>query len=720
MNFPFKKISGVMSIITAIITVLALALLLSFQQNIIEYYLLNNPMVLLHSEIYQISMNIYIFFITIIFTLIGFSIDKISKYKLTTKDFIKYLSYFGGILLYFIILTILNIVYHFNKYIFPYNFISYILLIGSFIVFFSLIFFTIDTFQSENLFNFISKDTQKFIKKCKKEDKKHSKLMRIIFRNSVGDITKKVKKVKEDFNDEINTKINILFENLISAINKNDFLVSKKILEEIPNIVRVYLEETKDFFFKNDEKFAFNLNDNYNFVFDSMKNSYNEKLYEHLVKSISNSSMYFLENRELLGFDSGYSIHFLASLENFFYKTFKLKRTSVCHSIVQEITTHILFYDKTYNSHHNPYVHYLDQIENFLKLIIKLESEKKVVFEESHDYWANMIYRDIIITKRQRYIVFSAKILDFKYVNDQLYNLENYFKNFSEGFLEIKKNSKYLSIIYPCIFGIDSFVIELAKLGLTKLDNDVQRINLSNYINEYLKFNKKIILNHFERNDSFVYQFYPEFIFYLLNYIDIKKGDKEKLVEETFDTLIENLDLIIKQEQTDKNSNSHVHKTYFYSELKGKLIDSMAILLLNHLEYKSVIHNILNKILKSYLGLAKEQKENLFPTMKLIGCWINYSIKTDTKIIQNYNTKIKTDLIPLMKERKDIHFKSIGTIFQEYGYFDSSFTTYQNGYWLYPSYLWGNQFQDKISKFYNSDLTIYEKYHEKLKKLKRN
>ena len=48
------------------------------------------------------------------------------------------------------------------------------------------------------------------------------------------------------------------------------------------------------FFFKDDEKFAYNLNDNYNFVFDSIKNSYNEKLYEHLVNSISNTSMCFL------------------------------------------------------------------------------------------------------------------------------------------------------------------------------------------------------------------------------------------------------------------------------------------------------------------------------------------------------------------------------------------------------------------------------------------
>ncbi len=716
MNISFKKISGIVSIITSILIIISLSILFLSKSKIYNYYLSTNESLLSQIGIYNVSISIYIFFITIIFTLIGFSINKISKYKLTTKDFLKYLSYFGGILIYFIILTILNIVYYFNNFIFPYNFVSYILLISSFIVFFSLIFFTIDTFQSENLFNFISKDTQRFIKKYKKEDKKHNKLMKILFKNSKGKIDKNTKKVKENFNDEISIKINILFENLISAINKNDFLVSKQILEEIPNIVHVYLRETRDFFFKDDKNFAYNLNDNYNFVFDSIKNSYNEKLYEHLVKSISNSSMYFLENRKLLGLDSGYSIHFLASLENFFYKTFKLKRTSVCHLIVQEITKHILFYDKTSNSYHNPYVHYLDQIENFLKLIIKLEAEKKTIFEESHNYWANMIYRNIITTKRQRFIVFLIRILDFKYVNEQIYNLKNYFKNFSEGFLEIKKNSKHLSIIYPCIFGIDSFVMEIAKLGLTKLNNDVQRINLGNYIQEYLKFNEKIILNQFEHNDSFVYQFYPEFTFYLLNHIDIKKENKEKLIEETFDILIKNINKIIEKEQADKNNKTSFHRTYFYSELKEKLIDFIAILLYNHTKYKSVTQNILRKLLDFYSKLTREQKENLFSTMKLIGCWINYSIEIDKKIVQNYNNKIKEDLRILMKERKDIISKSIGTIFQEYGYFNIN--TYHEGYWLYPSYLWGNPFQDKISKLYNSDLTIYEKYHKKLKKLK--
>jgi len=598
-------------------------------------------------------------------------------------------------------------------------------------VFFSLVFFTIDTFQSENLFEFISGSTINFIKRSKKEDKKHSKFMKWIHKKSrkvqktkntkFEDSILNIKKVNNEFDEELNSKINILFENSISAINNNEFLVNKKILENIPKITKAYLEETKDFFIKGDEKFAYNLNDNYNFVFRAIKNNYNEKLFEDLVYSISRTSLEFLKNKELIGYDSGYSIHFLTSLENFFYETFKLKRTSVCHLIIQEISKHILSYDQNYNNRHNPYTYYLEGIESFLKLIIELENKNKgVKIEESHDYWANLLYRNIINTKKQRFFIFLNNTKKFKYVDNDLYIIKNYFKDFSDKFLEIKKSSKSLNIIYPCLYGLDSFAIQIASLNFSKLNNDVQRINLNNYLIEYLEFNKKIILNLFERNDSFVYKFYPEFIFYIMNYADLKKEHKEKLIEETFNIVIENINLVINKEKIEETNGSFLHRNYFESELEGKLIDSMAILFYSYDEHKEVIKNILVKILELYSKLSREKKDEVFSTLKLIGCWINYLIKVNKSLIKEYNNKIKDDLRILSREREDIIYKGIGTVFQEFGYFNNSFTLYQDGFWLRPSYMWGNEFQDKISKFFNFDLTIYEKYHKKLKKLKEN
>ncbi len=606
-KFEFRKVAGIVSISTIVLMVITITLLLIFRSNVALFMLYKNINALFNSSIFEISINIYTFFITIIFTLIGFSINKISKYKLTTRDYIRYLSYFGGVLIYFVISIITNIIFNFNGYIYPQNIISLILLIGSFVIFLSLIFFTIDTFQSENLFHFISKNTQKFIKKYKKEDKKHNKLMRKLFKIHK---TPNLKKIKDDFNTKIIGKMNIIFENLISAINKNDFLVSKKILEEIPKIVNTYLEETKKFTINDDRNFAFDLNDNFNFTFDSIKNNYNEKLYEHLVKSMSECSMSFLNNRKLIDYDSRYPIYFLASLESFFYETFKLKRTIVCPLIVQEIRRHILFYDKEYNGYNNVYDHYLKNIEQFLQLIIKLESEGKIAPSGKKDFWANMVYRDIIITKRKRFLGFLSKSLTHKYVDDQIYHLENYFKGFSEGFLKIKENSKHLEIIYPCLFMDNSFVFEIAKLNLTKL-GEVQKINTSSYIKEYFKFNKEIILNSFENNNIFVYQFYSDFISYIINNLDIKKEDKEEIIREFFTTIIENLNLVIKKREEDDKNNSRYHRDYSYSNLKSNLVDSIAILGYNHSEYTEVIEEIIKKLIRFYLNLKKEQKESI-------------------------------------------------------------------------------------------------------------
>ena len=80
MTLSFKKISWIMSVITSVFTVISLSILFLYKLKIYNYYLATNKSLLSQTGIYNISINIYIFFITIVFTLIGFSINKISKY----------------------------------------------------------------------------------------------------------------------------------------------------------------------------------------------------------------------------------------------------------------------------------------------------------------------------------------------------------------------------------------------------------------------------------------------------------------------------------------------------------------------------------------------------------------------------------------------------------------------------------------------------------------
>ncbi|MCA9497425.1 MAG: hypothetical protein KC589_10880, partial [Nanoarchaeota archaeon] len=190
---------------------------------------------------------------------------------------------------------------------------------------------------------------------------------------------------------------------------------------------------------------------------------------------------------------------------------------------------------------------------------------------------------------------------------------------------------------------------------------------------------------------------------------NISNEDKKSLIMKESEILFENYDLIIK--------NNKDSKRISLSEFKENLVDFFALLFFNNDKFKEDLEKVITKLIEIYSNLKQEEKDNLFSTMKLIGCWINYLSKIDKKIITKFNNIISKDLKLLMKERKDLNFKSIMPTLEEYGYFNGT-TTYQEGYWLYPSNLWTNEFQENISSYFNSDLEIYKKYHSKLKELK--
>ncbi|MCA9495518.1 MAG: hypothetical protein KC589_01130, partial [Nanoarchaeota archaeon] len=442
------------------------------------YLFFNNLSLLFQKNIYEVSITVLTFFITITFSLIGFSINKISKYKLNVKDLLSYSKYFILALIYYLALLLINIFFNFFNLNFPYNFISLIFLFFGVILFLSLVIFTLDTFHSENLFDFISKNTQNFIKKNAKEDKIFKKGIKKFkkYLKQKG-IVQRINKLDVEFQREVETKFEIIFGNLLASINKNDILVSKKILEEIPNIVESYLDKSKNFEMNSDSEFAQKLNDNYNFVFESLQNSYNEKLYENFIISISNTSLFFLKQKKLLGMQSGNSVYFLASMKDFFLRIFKLKRTSANHIIIKEISKHILLYDKEYQSSHNPYESYLSDIEGYLKILIDIEYKKeRTDLTETFGFWSTSLYRNIIKTKRDRFLIYLTKLEKHQYVNENDYYLNRFFEDFYKNFNEVKSKTKYNNIFIPTIFGLDSFLKDIVSYS-SIFQNDVQKKN---------------------------------------------------------------------------------------------------------------------------------------------------------------------------------------------------------------------------------------------------
>lgn len=671
LNAEFKIL--IFFLILLIVSVLSLNI---FRVEIIEYFIKHDFDILFSTQIYGISINFYTFLITIIFTLIGFSISRISKYNLSKFDYYQYLLFYGVIFIFVIVAIIMNIFFYLYNSIFPYNLISIISLVASIVLFLPLITYTIYCFDSENIFKLISNNIQKFIIKSNKQ---------------------KTFKISDHYFDDLILKISLLFEHLISTIDKNDFIVCKRILEEIPTIVQVHLNETYKIQFKDDQRLVTSLTDNFDFVFSSLKNSYNEKLYDFLVVSIGNTSMAFLKNRERDVLNRSYEFHFHYLLFEFYKKSFILKRSSVCPIIIDIISKHILYHDEKYNISYNNFLSFLNMIEKFLFDILNT----------GHDFWASMNYRSIVGIKRKRFLNFLKQISELDYVFPDMNHIEIFFGDFAKGFIEVKKKSNSLMAIFPSMFGIDSLIVDIANLNLDKLEKKEQKINVNNYISELIQFYKNIILTDFEKNDSFVYNFYPEIIFLVLNRIDLLKEDKEKLVQNIFDIMLENIEKYYTQK-----SNESMHLLHY---LKEHFLDSFALYLFSinyKKEKKHIVAKIIKKIIEVYEKCDTKYKSDFYPVMKLIGCWINYLIEIDNELIEEFNTSIAG----FSDEKEEIFRRSTGTDFQTLNYYSSGLS--YEGFFLSPSAFWNHPFQIEVSNYFNQDMEIYKNYHEKLEELR--
>ncbi|MDA3886869.1 MAG: hypothetical protein PF638_14870 [Candidatus Delongbacteria bacterium] len=676
----YKKTSFNILISILFFTFIFTLLLYLFEANIMEYLISVNFESLFNSEIYGVSINIFTFLITILFSLIGIYISKISNFNLSTSDYIKHLGYYFAIFAYVIGLLIVHIFFDFYCLKFPHNLFSIVALISSILILFPLAIRTIYSLSSENYFELISGNLENYIRITSKLGNARS--------------------ISKKYYDGLILKMNILFENLISTIvNKNDFVITKKILDEIPRLVERHLIETNKILFKDEQELLSSLNDNYEFVFRSIKDSYNEKLYEYLVKSVGHTSMVFHNDTKKGEINRNYDKHLLYLLVDFYYKTFQLKRTSVCHDIINVFSQHIYQHDKNHNISQNSYITFLDKIEEFLFKNL----------EGPHGFWASMNYRNVVGIKRKRFIILLKQFAELDNVFSDMNHIRRFFNDFAKGFIEVKNKSKNLMVIYPALFGVDSFIWDIANLNLGKLEKDEQKINVNHYIAELLHFYRNIILIDFDKNEPSVYDFYSEFTFLVLFSIDLLNVDKDKHVQNVFELVLENTEKCYTL-KTDK-------KIYLSHHLKDHFLDSFALYLFSIKDEKEqnvqVIANIIEKVLETYEKFESKYKTDFYPVMKLIGCWINYIIEIDNKLIEKFNLSIAD--FPDVKE--DIFRRSTGTDFQMLNYHTSGLS--YKGFNLSPSSLWNHPFQIVMSNYFNQDMSIYEKYHEKLEALKK-
>ena len=154
-------------------------------------------------------------------------------------------------------------------------------------------------------------------------------------------------------------------------------------------------------------------------------------------------------------------------------------------------------------------------------------------------------------------------------------------------------------------------------------------------------------------------------------------------------------------------------------DLKEISVDYFAILIYLWNGKPDSIKKIMQDFVEIYVyAKQNENKENekhptrwLYKELKLYSCWIS--------LFENLK-EINKPIIKLLK--KDFYEPtfpnrvSIPSLFEQYGYPENNISRLSGIWYLHPSYMWGNKFQDEISNKLNvEEGKNYIEFHKMLK-----
>jgi len=640
------------------------------------------------------SDRIYSNGLAFIFSIIGFLIAVIifliqhisSKYHSEELGELPiFLTYFITTLIILLVYIIFNFIALYLELTFPYTLISLIFSISLVVLILTTMIFAYYNTKVSTILGRTSKDIIKFIIK-----KKTFKKLPIF-----NDIA-----YTEEFTESLNRKVSIFIKNSIDAINNNEDTIFKNSLESLKEISHHYLQQSKHIQ-ATDDKFLNELNDQFNFIISESLKSYNQKILEDVANTIGAISLDIIKYRKGIADINNFALNWLATLKDLFIKSYKKDRTIVCHICLERINDVILLtLDKGYYRSYDTYKMFIDEISEILSKV--------------NQYWSAILLQKALLMYQYQFL----KFLELSKTNKITFNdtlIEHYFDKLAKIINEAKNTHKSFgnnTIIFASLYGLDSFAQKIAGLGLTNLEEDRIKRNIGKQIKQLIDFNKKIINTNPKKNDSRVYDSFSELLFLITKYIDLTNDDRESLIESLSNSLIEFVKSIYIKEISD-------HDNTLY-ELKEATIDYFALLIYLCKNKPDLISKIMLRFVGIYLDIKKRIKgedkgqliKSLYKELKLYSCWIN--------IFSNLN-EINKPLIKVLKddfyEPSFPHRISMPSLFEKYGYSKNKISRLSGLWYLHPSHMWGNEFQEEISNKLNGDKgKPYVEFHEMLKR----
>ena len=528
----------------------------------------------------------------------------------------------------------------------------------------------------------ISDDIIRFIRK-KKEFKKIPLINEVSY--------------SEQFIKELNKKTSIFVKNSVGAIKNDQDTIFRVSLQNLRKISYEYLSQSSHIHAVED-KFLSELNDQFNFIISESIKSYNQKILEDVAETAGLISLDIIQFRKGIGNVNNFALNWVATLKELFLKSYHKDRTIVCHICLEKINEVILLsLDKGFYGSFDTYKNFLDELSEVLSKV--------------NQYWAAILLQKLLLMYQNQFIkLLELSKRDIIAFDD--FFVEQYFNKFSKIINEAKTTHTSFgnkTVILASVYGIDSFAQKIAKVNLMKLPNDKVKHNITRYITKFIEFNQKIINEESDKNDPNVYESFSEVLYLLSEYVDLNDEDRTNRIKLLSDHLI----CFVEKTRLQRISGTG-NRVY---EEKEITIDYFAILIYLHNSNTELIKEIIDKYLASFNKIKEKIGNNdrilreFYKELKLYSCWIN--LYPSLKEINKPLIKV------LLDHFYDPHFPDrmpILSLFEQYGYPQTNISRLSDLWYLRPSYMWGNRFQDAIAKELNGDKgDIFVKFHEMLK-----
>ncbi len=635
--------------------------------------------------------NIIGFLIVLIVFLIQYVASKIDTYELekmpgSNKYFLFFLIILGGYILFNFFAIYLELTYPYTliSLIFSFSTILLVAWVGSYS------FFYLDV---SNIITKISDQIIQFIIKEKKFKK------RIIFEIGYTD----------EFLIDLNKKILVLIKICKVAINRDENKILETTLKSLEDIINTYLEQSKHIYATKDV-FLDKLNDQFNFILSVAFKSHNQKILENIAETIGNISVAIVEHRKGIGNINDFALYWTSTLKDLFIKSYHKERTIVCHTCLEKINAvTLLALEKGYHGSYATYERFLDEIsKNMLKK--DLEETKK-------EFSGNLLKKEqqgsaILLGKTtllyQKHFLKILELAKTKEIIFDDYFIKSYFDKIIKivnGTIDYTQTNK--GIILAQIYGVDSFILRIKKIGLEKLPSENVKKGIAKYMGQLIRFNKIILNNTLKKNNFSVSYFLPETLFLITKHVDLTNADRIDLIKKLSEMMFDFL-----EKTRIKNRNYDIALSNKFEE---SVIDYLALLIYLHNDKPELIEYIVKRFYTVYSKLKKKHKKyekellKTYKEMKLFSCWIEL-FDNLKKINKTLIKKLSKDFVEPQTDG-NLYFP----LYEQYGY---PKLLGENGlYLLQPSYMWNNRFKDALSKKLNhNDGKHYIEFHLLLKK----